>query len=94
MQIVKIQNWKVVNIAPYKPPEQWVMGLCGEVYGHPNFADGSPVQTSRICGTFGTLVYTKNTMYILDGVDPEYRRWVDEQGLKWDDAEPVKVIES
>ncbi|MFV0518448.1 MAG: hypothetical protein ACK5MV_13730 [Aminipila sp.] len=66
--VVNIKNWSFCNNNR----------LQGNVYGHPKFADGDTVLTSRVqkitdCGTY-KIVETNNTNYKImpDDVDKRY----------------------
>jgi len=57
--------------------ENWSCGykfLQGNVYNHPNFVNGKNVHTSKVIGKIGDKVLTKNTLYLLGEIDPEYER--------------------
>lgn len=91
MKIVKIENWKIINGNDFLPPEQAIMSLCGNVYGHHSFIDGKFVVTSPIYSSCGRYVCTTNTMYYLGEVDPDYFKWIKANNLNWDESEPVKM---
>lgn len=66
--MVKIKNWGVMNDSDgYRAPERTSYYLAGEVYGHPNFKDGSKVTTSRILASEGRVVTCRSRQYEIDG---------------------------
>lgn len=51
--------------------------ISGKVYGNPKFEDGHQIHTSAVKNVYRNddgvlMVDTRNTTYILDGVDPKY----------------------
>lgn len=92
MKIAKIENWFVANRNPTLPPEQSIMSLCGNVYGHDKFTDGEFITTSEICGSNGKLIQTVNSYYILGEVNSDYLNWVRKNNLNWDEIEPIKIL--
>jgi hypothetical protein len=89
MNTAIIKKWKVVHLS-----ENSQMFLSGEVYGHPFFEEGCLVVTSLIKGSKGKKVWTKNTIYTLEDVHPDYLQWVKTNNLNWDEAEPIKMLNS
>jgi hypothetical protein len=89
MKIVTIKKWKVVSL-----PGSSEMFLTGEVYGHPNFEEGCLIVTSSIQGSNKKKAWTKNTMYLLEDVHPDYLQWVKNNNLNWDEEEPIKMLNS
>lgn len=78
--MIMLKNWSVFasNDNGFRPPEMLRFHLQGNVYGHPRFNDGDPVNTSRIVGLkdYGDHkeAETKSgTVYCLfrEDVDPE-----------------------
>jgi hypothetical protein len=78
MNEIRLENWSVVTDAdPYKAPEQLVSRLHGQAFGHPRFADGSEVTTSRVMGCSESkdhlaIVTGSGSHYVLGEVDPDY----------------------
>lgn len=64
---MKIVNWGVTGNS-----------ICGDVYGNPLFNDGTFVVTSAISKVVRedgqTVCYTRNSRYVLDGVNPMYEQ--------------------
>lgn len=72
---MKLENWSkgAVPSSPFQAPELWVPRLAGNVYGHPNFEDGTAVTTSRIVGKRdGKVITGSGSEYELGEVDAEY----------------------
>jgi len=70
-----IQDWAVVTDPdPFTAPELKAPMLYGEVYGHPRFADGKCVRTSRIVSKteYGEVVTESGSVYRLGAVNPAY----------------------
>lgn len=70
--IITIEDW---NISFYRDPTCENPWLNGEVYGHPRFADGTPVQTTNIVAVdkLNSLLITKSgSRYRLGSVDEYY----------------------
>ncbi len=69
----QLDNWCLTsNQDGYKAPEQVVPKLHGIVIGHPRISDGESITTSRLLGRRGDLIATRNTLYRLGAIDPEY----------------------
>lgn len=64
---MKIVNWRAIGNSVF-----------GEVYGNPAFSDGDFVVTSSISKVVRedgqTVCYTRNSRYVLDGVEPTYEQ--------------------
>ena len=72
MGTVRLKNWSIFNRSPnpFAAPEISTFHLQGNVYGHPNFNNGDPVQTSRIIsildkGDHKEAVTKSGTVYAL-----------------------------
>lgn len=73
---MKLENWYLTYTPTdlYKAPETLVK-LAGNVYGSPNFADGTFIYTSRIVDVKNELVYTASgSVYELGAASPEYEK--------------------
>lgn len=77
--MVRLKNWSVFasNDNGFMPPELISLHLQGNVYGHPRFNDGDPVNTSRIvdlknCGDHKEVITRSGSVYCLypEDVDP------------------------
>lgn len=76
----RLENWSLrwAGNEPddvYKAPELRGMALQGVVYDHPDHADGTQLVTSPIMSVSGRAVQTRNTLYELGQVDPDYAAW-------------------
>ena len=94
---VRIENWFVRrrHRDPFMAPECNPVVLGGEVYGHPRKRDGTGVRTSAIVDVDGLLVRTESgTTYQLGKIDPEYEKWMRENEVKYDPANPIRVVEA
>ena len=82
MQTAKLENWAVVQgkSNPYMAPEAIPRCLRGEVYGHPNFADGEMVTSSSLTLLEGGIAKTQNTEYELGFPEGEYAAWCIKNG--------------
>lgn len=78
--MIRLKNWSVFasNDNGFTDPELFVYQLQGNVYGHPRFNDGDPVNTSTIedikdCGNHKEVKTRSGSVYCLypEDVDPE-----------------------
>lgn len=78
--MIRLKNWSMYAEGnnEFRPPELWSYHLQGNVYGHPRFNDGDPVNTSRIIdivdkGDHKEAHTRSGTVYCLykEDVDPE-----------------------
>lgn len=78
--MIRLKNWSMYAEGnnEFRPPELWNYHLQGNVYGHPRFNDGDPVNTSRIIdivdkGDHKEAHTRSGTVYCLykEDVDPE-----------------------
>jgi len=88
-----LKNWSVrgYDNTPYTAPEALRFCLHGEVYGHPNFEDGNIITTSVIKASNYNFVETQHTVYELGEADVSYLLWCEENGIKVDKENPVKI---
>lgn len=82
MNIYKIENWAVRywKKDSWQAPETKEKSIEGNVYGHPNWADGSFIKTSPILNGEGRIVYTYNSIYELGEPNPEYIKHCQDSG--------------
>ena len=81
----RLENWAIRYTGdPYTPPELQRCAAIGEVYGHPEFPDGSPITTSAlIVHDYGRRqVTTKSRVYNLGKIDPGYVQYMKDNGIK------------
>ena len=71
---------------PYKAPEALPTVLTGHVEDHPSLPDG-PTTTSRVVriSIVDKEVETLNTLYRLKEPDPDFVRWLEENGKRLED---------
>ena len=75
--------------SPYKAPETMIARLSGEVYGHPNFEDGTRVTTSRIVNTSKRIVKTSSgSTYKLGFISQDYKSWLKDNGYTYNQYDP------
>lgn len=88
-----IENWSLESESDfYKAPELKRMQICGKVYNHPDANDGKTIKTSFVKSVKGKIVHTRNSVYQLGEVDPNYKKWVEENHDKgWDWDNPIKI---
>lgn len=94
-QIVKIDQWSIIQSGDeYTPPELRKMRLCGKVSNHPTerLNNREMVMTSAVVEVNKRIVTTRNTVYRLGKIDPEYRKWLKENYDKdWNWRNPIRV---
>jgi hypothetical protein len=88
MNTYYINNWSVVEEPwnGYTAPECRRVQLKGIRNGEEKY-----VRTSNIKGVEGKTVYTKNSVYHLQDIDPEYLAHIKEKGYDYDPENPIKV---
>lgn len=84
----RLDNWGMVNMNtdPYKPPEDGVYIIKGNVTGSPKFTDGACIGTSTIIKLDikkGEAI-TKNSVYELGVPNPEWIKWLKDNYLTKD----------
>lgn len=79
-KIVRIENWSVVSSVIFDGFYELEPGrrLTGDVLGHANLRNGL-IYTSAILNVDrrGGLVETRNTIYELGQVNPDYQHWLE-----------------
>ena len=79
----KLEKWSIGYDAEedrWKPPEQLVQTLVGEVYGHYLFEDGKAVRTSQVVSldlNTGRAVTRSGTVYYLGEPSAAYIQWLE-----------------
>ncbi len=86
MKVVNIENWSIqdANDNPFAAPELRRRVLCGIVYNHPKFEDGTYVSTSsaeEIDLVNGTVT-TRNNTYQLGKIDDKYLEYCEKSNVK------------
>ena len=74
-----IENWALIVVltSPYQAPELGTPCITGQVYGHPEFTDGTTITTSRIEGwdpVHKAVVTHSGSGYMLGKVSAKYER--------------------
>jgi len=90
-----LKDWSVTQLSPYSPPE---MGVClsGKAYGHPRYADGEEIHTSRVVKSDKNIVTTySGSVYELDEPDQKFVEYCKRVGshvpTKYD---PIRWVDS
>lgn len=67
----RLENWNFVKLRHYH--------LNGQVYGHPDFEDGTRIWTTRpIEASEDCVITLSGSEYELGEPDPEYIKWMEE----------------
>ncbi len=86
----RLENWSLTQtLDPYQAPELAVVRLRGYIYEDNRFLDGSPIITSRVLtvSLINKVAQTRNTKYELGEIDPDFLKWMNENGHKLSDYE-------
>ncbi len=87
MSGIILHRWSVTQSSDdsYLAPEQVSACLLGI-----RESDGRYVRTSPIVKADGKQITTKSgSVYILDDMDPDFRLWLEEQGIEYDPENPI-----
>ena len=87
MSGIRLHRWSVTQYSddPYLAPEANPACLLGV-----RETDGKHVRTSPIVKAEGKEITTKSgTVYILDDMDPDFRLWLEEEGIEYDPEHPI-----
>jgi hypothetical protein len=79
MPYVMLKNWAVVSSGDnYAAPETVTKYLTGNVFGHPNFEDGTQVDTSRLVelDVENGVAKTISRIYRLGNMKDEYATYL------------------
>lgn len=92
---MKLNVWSVVSVGnPYTPPECKCTRLHGIVDKHPRLGENVEVTTSTIVKVEGKLVTTHSgSVYELGEPDAGYLRWLEKEGIQFDENNPIKLKE-
>ncbi len=94
MSTVQITFWSIVSHPDdaYIAPERRPRHLQGQVRNYPGVRDGHTIRSSTIASSQGRVATTESgRIYELVGApDPGYLAHLDEQGLAYDDNEPLR----
>lgn len=87
MSGIRLHRWSVTQASdnPFLAPEANPACLLGI-----RESDGKYVRTSPIAKVEGKEITTKSgTVYILEEMDPDFRHWLEEEGIEYDPENPV-----
>jgi hypothetical protein len=77
----RVENWSIVStdVDPYRAPELKARRLSGIVSGHSTIEDGKFITSSSLVefDYLNSKALTKNTVYDLGEINPEYKKWCD-----------------
>lgn len=94
MDPIIIHEWAVVpGGGRYDAPEVAGIRITGVVVDHPKRPGGpKQITTSRVLSADGRFVTTQpGTRYQLGRIEPGYRKWLREQQIPYDPANPIRV---
>jgi len=96
MSEYKLEEWFLNWLRDtYDAPERMEKTLVGNVFGHPKFEDGSKIETSPIREIDGKRIHTQNgDVYLLGEIKPDYLRWLTEEGIVYDEKNPIAMKKS
>lgn len=84
----KLENWSVCsNASEFMAPELRIKHLTGIVYGHKYLKDGANVATSTLIklDLANKVAETKNTIYDLGEINPDYKKWCEDNNIQQND---------
>lgn len=101
---ILIQNWAVVSTqgeqgdgkAHFSLPAAEKLAIHGRVLNHPRIkigaGDGKQIITSRIRKVKGHQITTiSGTTYELGNVNPDYVEWLEQNGITFNESNPIKL---
>lgn len=89
MATYHLHRWSVTELYdnPYLAPEANPKCLIG--FRSP---DNKRVRTSPVKEINGMHITTETgSVYILEDMDPDFRHWMEEEGIEWDPEHPLKM---
>jgi hypothetical protein len=87
MTTYRLHRWSVTQYSddPYLAPEQQCASLLGT-----RDTDGRFVKTSPVVKVEGKQITTRSgSVYILEDMDPDFRLWLEEEGIEYDPENPI-----
>jgi len=88
--MAKIENWHVKLPLKGRPlSDQPFISLTGDIYGHPELADGEHATTSRVQTFDGRQIRTASREYELGEPSQSYKDWLVDEGLTYDPDNPL-----
>ncbi len=87
-KVYHLHRWSVqfYDVDPYLAPEAQRRCLLGY-----RDDDTKRVSTSPIVSVNGREVQTCNSIYILEEIDPNYLKWLEESHVEYDPEHPIKI---
>ena len=87
MATYRLYRWSVTNSGPWVAPEAQLHFLVGH-----RDQDPKRVKTSCIVETNGREITTNSgSVYILEDIDQDYLKFLDDNGLEYDPDNPIKI---
>jgi len=95
---VRLEDWFMgwATNDPFIPPELRGKSLCGRVYGHEEFEDGTNVAIviASLAKSEGRTVSTADGQTLeLGKPEPGYLEWLKSAGIPYDEKNPIKLVE-
>lgn len=91
MSTYHLHRWSITTYSddPWLAPEMNPICLLGcRIPGN------KTVRTSPITQINGREITTETgSIYILEDMDPDYRHWLEDNGMEYDPANPIKKVE-
>jgi len=90
--IPELHNW-FTKRSVWKAPEDNPIRVAGEVWNHPGFPNGHKIQTSSPTSfdpQSRLLTTISGSVYRLEKPDPEWIKWMREQGIEFDPENPIR----
>lgn len=100
--VIRIEFWSVCATSNdwFLPPEANPLRLYGQLYGHPEIANGAHVRTGRLVRAQGKTVTVEDVdeagrrsryEVVLGTIEPDYLDWLKENWPAWDPNAPVVI---
>ena len=88
MVTYRLRQWSVVlDNDPYAAPE--VRGIM--LKGYRDDETDHHVITSKVMKVEGRKVTTRNSVYLLEDIEPEYLQWMKDNNVPYDDDVPIRI---
>ena len=89
MKTYSLHKWSIVGGgSPYTAPECQTIHLMG-------YRDNEEhsVMTSRVMEVNGRTITTRNNIYILEDIDPDYLKFLKKNNIPYDQDNPIKLVD-
>ena len=89
MKTYHLRQWSITsNNDPYCAPE------CATIHlvGYREEGDEHRAITSQVVSVNGREITTLNSMYILENINPEYLRFLQDNKIAYDEDNPIKLV--